>query len=456
MVDTRSNSDLIKEVDMLVEQMRVNSEQMTSNQEKGMEDLRVLITTMARNQQGNRHIPGTLEEVMEGGAESQNRRGPPAWNPGYHMPTKCSTIEFPRFNGEDLRDWIFRCEQFFEVDDTPSDSKVRLAAIHLEGKALQWHQVFMKARLTRDLSSWETYVRALNDRFGTQLYEDPMSELMNLRQIGSVKEYLDHFDELLNHVDLSESYAISCFLAGFRHDIAIQVRMFKPKTLQNAISLAKLQEQALYLTNKRGNPPILPKPQPIPYKPPLLPTPKPYTLPNLSGPPSYSNPQTNSKPNFTNPNNSKLPPRPGRRLTPQEMDEKRAKGLCFLCDEKYTFGHQCSKRRQLFIMEAGDDEEAIEEEQEDSSTKTPKEEGMEELLTDSHVSMHALSGIHDYRTMRVTGNVEGKPIHILIDTGSTHNVNDIEAAKRLKCTIMETTPFPVSVVDGNKIYSSTM
>ncbi|KAG8376158.1 hypothetical protein BUALT_Bualt09G0034100 [Buddleja alternifolia] len=107
------------------------------------------------------------------------------------MPTKCSTIKFPRFNGEDLRDWIFKCEQFFEVDETPSDSKVRLAAVHLEGKALQWHQVFMKSRLTRELPSWETYVRALNDRFGAQLYEDPMSELMDLRQKGTVKEYLD-------------------------------------------------------------------------------------------------------------------------------------------------------------------------------------------------------------------------------------------------------------------------
>ncbi|KAG8376157.1 hypothetical protein BUALT_Bualt09G0034000 [Buddleja alternifolia] len=138
------------------------------------------------------------------------------------------------------------------------------------------------------------------------------------------------------------------------------------------------------------------------------------------------------------------------------MDEKRANGLCFLCDEKYTFGHQCSKRRQLFLMEVLDDDDQIEVLQEETVVTTNEEEGTDHIMTDSHVSMHALSGIHDYRTMRVTGNVEGKPVHILIDTGSTHNFIDIEAVKRLGCKTVETTPFPVSVADGNKIMSSAI
>ncbi|KAG8382225.1 hypothetical protein BUALT_Bualt05G0054600 [Buddleja alternifolia] len=175
-------------------------------------------------------------------------------------------------------------------------------------------QVYIKARLTRDLPSWDTYVRALNDRFGTQLYENPMSELMNLRQMGSVKEYLDQFDELPNHVDLYETYVISYFLVGLKSDIAIQVSMFNAKSLQDAISLAKLQEHAPLLTKRGNNFPITAARPPLPnHKPPLLPTPKPYNSTNSSGPYSTSN----SKPKFSTSLNPKPPSRSSRRLTPQ-------------------------------------------------------------------------------------------------------------------------------------------
>ncbi|KAG8381009.1 hypothetical protein BUALT_Bualt06G0076200 [Buddleja alternifolia] len=87
---------------------------------------------------------------------------------------------------------------------------IRIQPVHLEGKTLQWHQIYMKSRLTRDMPHWGEYVRALNDHFGALLYEDPMSELVNLKQTGTIQEYLDKFDELVNCVELSEADAVSC------------------------------------------------------------------------------------------------------------------------------------------------------------------------------------------------------------------------------------------------------
>lgn len=37
------------------------------------------------------------------------------------------------------------------------------------------------------------------------------------------------------------------------------------------------------------------------------------------------------------------------RLTPQEMDERRSKGLCFNCDNKYSKGHKCGEKTLLYI-----------------------------------------------------------------------------------------------------------
>ena len=34
-----------------------------------------------------------------------------------------------------------------------------------------------------------------------------------------------------------------------------------------------------------------------------------------------------------------------KRLTPQKLEEKRAKGLCYSCVRKYTKGHKCAKKK---------------------------------------------------------------------------------------------------------------
>nr|GFA02824.1 hypothetical protein [Tanacetum cinerariifolium] len=72
----------------------------------------------------------------------------------------------------DVEAWIYRCEQFFTIDETPETMKLRYAVIHLEGDAIQWHQAFMKAH--------------------------PMEEIASLQQGDELHEYNNAFDALLN------------------------------------------------------------------------------------------------------------------------------------------------------------------------------------------------------------------------------------------------------------------
>ena len=37
------------------------------------------------------------------------------------------------------------------------------------------------------------------------------------------------------------------------------------------------------------------------------------------------------------------------RLTPQQMDERRSKGLCFNCYRKYSKGHKCGEKKLFYI-----------------------------------------------------------------------------------------------------------
>ncbi|PHU04209.1 hypothetical protein BC332_25031 [Capsicum chinense] len=71
-----------------------------------------------------------------------------------------------------------------------------------------------------------------------------------------------------------------------------------------------------------------------------------------------------------------------------------------------------------------------------------------------HVLVHAMNGIHEFRTIRVTTFVKGKVVHVLIKTRSTHNFLDSNTARRLGCMLTTISPIGVSVVDGKEIQSN--
>lgn len=49
------------------------------------------------------------------------------------MQGRISKIQWEIFYG-----WLFCCEQLFKMDETPDNVRVKLAAIHMEGKALRF------------------------------------------------------------------------------------------------------------------------------------------------------------------------------------------------------------------------------------------------------------------------------------------------------------------------------
>lgn len=93
-------------------------------------------------------------------------------------------VEFPKFDGTDLRSWIYKCNQFFQLDEIVDPQKVRLDAIHLEGKALLWHQSFMQ-RCNHIILTCSKYTEDITVRFG-DLYDDPMAQCKALKQQRSV------------------------------------------------------------------------------------------------------------------------------------------------------------------------------------------------------------------------------------------------------------------------------
>lgn len=71
-------------------------------------------------------------------------------------------IDFPRFTGTDISSWLFQCEHYFEVNETPEATKLKIVIIHLEGEALQWHHGYARTQqLQGQTLTWSDYIVAL-------------------------------------------------------------------------------------------------------------------------------------------------------------------------------------------------------------------------------------------------------------------------------------------------------
>ncbi|GJS74588.1 retrotransposable element Tf2 [Tanacetum coccineum] len=317
-------------------------------------------------------------------------------------------VEFPKFEGEDVIGWLYRVNKFFEMDQIGDDAqKLRLVSMHVFGKALNWHKQFMGK--FGEVVTWGVYETHIKKRFES-VFEDPMVELKNLKQTTSVQVYQDYFEELLNKVELNEPYAISLFIGGLKEDIAYAVRMFKPTSLIDVFNLSKLQEASNSVAKIRHTP--------------VLTTPKGNGISN--------NVHRNGGFVPRNVNNA-MPNRPFKKLTQQELEEKRAKHLCFFCDQKYTPGHKCSG--QMYSLEVVASEEMFEED--DDCVLT--EQGVvntieEEELVSPQISFNVMTRVTSYQTMRVRGYVGKQLLHILVDSGSTHNFLDLSAARSCQWT----------------------
>ncbi|XP_039124215.1 uncharacterized protein LOC120260722 [Dioscorea cayenensis subsp. rotundata] len=120
---------------------------------KSMEEIKLLISGIAlQNTEVQSH---TQSPVM---ANSSGILGA-GWNSS--VSSHYSKIEFPRFDGIGLVEWLFKVEQFFEIDHTLEPNKVKMVSIHLEGKALHWYKAFLNMKDRGKVYVWKEFVEAL-------------------------------------------------------------------------------------------------------------------------------------------------------------------------------------------------------------------------------------------------------------------------------------------------------
>ncbi|XP_068638487.1 uncharacterized protein [Aristolochia californica] len=142
------------------------------------------------------------------------------------------------------------------------------------------------------------------------------------------------------------------------------------------------------------------------------------------------------------PNSSNsTPPAPYfKKLNRQEIDQRKAKSLCFNYDEQYVQGHLC---KRLFSICMWEDCEDI----------LPEEEIVEIDQEGPEISLHAMTGLRSSNTMQVKAQVHHLHLLVLVDSGSTHNFISQPAAEQLGLVVQQQTSLSISVANGAKITS---
>ncbi|KAK4399250.1 hypothetical protein Sango_1400500 [Sesamum angolense] len=191
---------------------------------------------------------------------------------------------------------------------------------------------------------------------------------------------------LIFNKNLDEAFFMMKFISGLKEEIKGYVATMKPTTLDQAIVLARKQENMVNAIVRKTN-----QHQKTNQG-------KPIFKPPNKGPPY--------KPSF----------KPSFRYREENPQPKR------------------------FLTEA---EAKTYEEGEEQIEDSPEDE-------DATVSFHAMGGNNSNKTLRINGKVNGKDIHILIDSGSTHCFIDEKVVQVLGCTLEQTTPMAVRIADGGE------
>ncbi|KAL4318769.1 hypothetical protein GQ457_18G015560 [Hibiscus cannabinus] len=333
-------------------------------------------------------------------------RFPDNSSPGHqYVSSRLAKLEFPKFAGDDPTEWLNKVQQFFTFQNVTEANKVSLASFHLEGEANQWWQWLLRTFKEEGKEvTWLIFEEELWARFGPTDCEDFDEALSRVRQLGSLRDYQREFEKLGNRVQgWTQKALVGTFMGGLQPEIAEGIRMFKPKSLKDAISLARMRDDQLSRQQKCVRP--------------------------------YQSSRYNV--------NSALPVKahpttPMKRLSWEEMQRRRTQGLCFNCDEKFSSGHRCRKP-QLLLLE-GDSRSSCDDDDEESFNKAQ--------LREPAISMYALTGWSTARTMRVTATICDLELDVLIDSGSTHNFISEKMATWLQLPVIPTEPFTVKVANG--------
>ena len=328
-------------------------------------------------------------------------------------------LHFPEFTGEDCDGWIRKAEKYFELVGIPNEDRVRIAVLYVSGKAEYW---WRGTGCNANTLPWHHFCRMVGDRFNQVSEYEIIGQFHNLKQVGSVVDYVDIFEEMVsmvrrNNPALPDTYYISSFISGLKDYIQYHLQCYRPTTLSQAYWYAKRLEQA----------------QP-PFK----------KFSNFPGPVKVQK-------NWSKENE--------KEASNPTIADLRVAGKCFKCREPWVPGHtKVCKGKQLYSVILVQNEEGKEEvavivdaDQEDDAEFQDAEN-----IPTVQISMHALSGSYSpASSFTLKLQIGNKTAIALVDSGSDASFINAKFAVKAKCKIQSVSEVKVAAATGAEMLSET-
>ncbi|KAL3637420.1 hypothetical protein CASFOL_018588 [Castilleja foliolosa] len=143
----------------------------------------------------------------------------------------------PSFDGTDPIGWLARANQQFELHHTSPETKVFAALVAMEDAALYW---FSWIRTRKPNLSWGEFSQALIARFDTRFKGSSFERLADVKQSGTVDEYVTVFMQLASQVPgLSDEHDLGNFMKGLVDTVRSSLRLLRLVDLETAMELAR-------------------------------------------------------------------------------------------------------------------------------------------------------------------------------------------------------------------------
>ncbi|PNX96069.1 retrotransposon-related protein [Trifolium pratense] len=132
-------------------------------------------------------------------------------------------VELPAFDGEDPAGWISRAEVYFKVQDTDPEVRVNLAQLCTERSTIHFFNSLIGEE---DELTWDRLKEALLERYGGHGDGDVYEQLTELKQDGTLEEYITEFEYLTAQIPkLPDKQFLGYFLYGLKGEIKGKVRI---------------------------------------------------------------------------------------------------------------------------------------------------------------------------------------------------------------------------------------
>ena len=324
--------------------------------------------------------------------------------------------ELPIFIGEGPDGWLHLAERYFKLNPMPEKEILKQAMMAMEGEALEW---FIWSEDRYPFRDWTDFHLQLQKRFGAQSSNNLLKQLMSLNQEDSVLEYRAEFERISAYLpDLAADVLETAYLRGLKTDIQEALEMHSPIGLRQIMDTSVQTEKFLRAIYEGSKAPILPKGNSYTHPPEKLQgqlfnrdipkTEAPADEKRLSWK-TGSRGGLNTDPVVLAPPCLKAPPRKFLKLTEQEIQKRREKGLCFYCNEKFGPGHRCKKELNIILVEEEEEEEAQSKLKGEISAEDgpggdwnmEESNAIEASLFTAHVSLHSIMGMHRKHTMKI-------------------------------------------------------